>query len=143
MTTRICITRVTDGDEIARQVLPQMEALGQAVGARMQRLVPKRTWALHDTISTETERKGSRVTTTVGFGDDNKVDYGLKVERGTSKMRAQPFARPALAQSRAADLNYSGRGIQNHGLKVEAARQRRRDRAMDRRTAAQENRAES
>ena len=66
MTTRICITRVTDGDEIARQMLPHMEALGQAVGARMQRLVPKRTWALHDTISTETERKGSRVTTTVG-----------------------------------------------------------------------------
>ena len=142
MTTRIRITRVTDGDEIARQVLPHMEALGQAVGARMQRLVPKRTWALHDTISTETERNGSRVTTTVGFGND-KVDYGLEVERGTSKMRAQPFARPALAQSRAGDLNYSGRGIQNHGLKLEAARQRRRDRAMDRRTAAQENRAES
>ena len=146
MTMRIRITRVTDGDEIARQMLPHMEALGQAVGARMQRLVPKRTWALHDTISTETERKGSRVTTTVGFGDPDgtpPVDYGLEVERGTSKMRAQPFARPALAQSRAGDLNYSGRGIQNHGLKLEAARQRRRDRAMDRRTAAQENRAES
>ena len=124
MTTRIRITRVTDGDDIARQVLPHMEALGQAVGARMQRLVPKRTWALHDTISTETERKGSRVTTTVGFGDD-KVDYGLEVERGTSKMRAQPFARPALAQSRAGDLNYRGAGIRRHGVRTITSRRTR------------------
>lgn len=124
MTTRIRITRVTDGDEIARQVLPHMEALGQAVGARMQRLVPKRTWALHDTISTETERKGSRVTTTVGFGND-EVDYGLEVERGTSKMRAQPFARPALAQSRAGDLNYSGAGIRRHGVRTITSRRTR------------------
>lgn len=124
MTTRIRITRVTDGDEIARQVLPHMEALGQALGARMQRLVPKRTWALHDTISTETERKGSRVTTTVGFGND-KVDYGLEVERGTSKMRAQPFARPALAQSRAGDLNYRGAGIRRHGVRTITSRRTR------------------
>ena len=124
MTTRIRITRVTDGDEIARQMLPHMEALGQAVGVRMQRLVPKRTWALHDTIATETERKGSRVTTTVGFGND-KVDYGLEVERGTSKMRAQPFARPALAQSRAADLSYSGAGIRRHGVRTITSRRAR------------------
>lgn len=116
MTTHIRITRVTDGDEIARQMLPHMEGLGQAVGARMQRLVPKRSWALHDTIATETELKGSRVTTTVGFGDDDEVDYGLDVERGTSKMRAQPFARPALLQSKAGDLNYSGAGIRRHGV---------------------------
>lgn len=124
MTTRIRITRVADGDEIARQMLPHMEALGQAVGARMQRLVPKRAWALYDTISTETERKGSRVTTTVGFGND-KVDYGLEVERGTSKMRAQPFARPALAQSRAGDLNYRGAGIRRHGVRTITSRQTR------------------
>lgn len=124
MTTRIRITRVTDGDEIARQMLPHMEALGQAVGSRMQRLVPKRTWALHDTISAETERKGSRVTTTVGFGND-KVDYGLEVERGTSKMRAQPFARPALAQSRAGDLNHSGAGIRRHGVRTITSRRTR------------------
>ena len=124
MTTRIRITRVTDGDEIARQMLPHMEALGQAVGVRMQRLVPKRTWALHDTIFSETERKGSRVTTTVGFGND-KVDYGLEVERGTSKMRAQPFARPALAQSKAGDLNYSGAGIRRHGVRTITSRRSR------------------
>ena len=128
MTTRIRITRVTDGDEIARQMLPHMEGLGQAVGARMQRLVPKRTWALHDTIATETERKGSRVTTTVGFGDPSAtppVDYGMAVERGTSKMRAQPFARPALLQSKAGDLNYSGAGIRRHGVVTVTSRRTR------------------
>lgn len=125
MTTRIRITRVTDGDEIARQMLPHMEALGQAVGVRMQRLVPKRTWALHDTIATETERKGSRVTTTVGFGDDDEVAYGLAVERGTSKMRAQPFARPALLQSKAGDLNYKGAGIRKHGIVTITSRRTR------------------
>lgn len=125
MTTRIQITRVTDGDELARQMVPHMEGLGQAVGARMQRLVPKRSWALHDTISTETERSGSKVTTTVGFGDDDEVDYGLEVERGTSKMRAQPFARPALLQSRAGDLNYAGRGIVRHGIITTTSRRAR------------------
>lgn len=125
MTTRIRITRVTDGDDIARQMLPHMEALGQAVGVRMQRLVPKRTWALHDTITTETERKGSRVTTTVGFGNDGEVDYGLAVERGTSKMRAQLFARPALLQSKAGDLNYKGAGIRKHGIVTITSRRTR------------------
>lgn len=112
---RIRITRVISDDDLGRQIEPKMSALGQAMGARMQRLVPKRTWALHDTIDATTERAGARVTTTVGFGSDD-VDYGLNVERGTSKMRAQPFARPAFAQTTGADLRYSGRGIVPHGV---------------------------
>jgi HK97 gp10 family phage protein len=141
MVTKIRITRVYD-DRLVEQIEPAMRNLGQAVGARMQRLVPKRTWALHDTISTSTERNGSKITTTIGFGSAD-VDYGLHVERGTSRTRAQPFARPALLQSRAGDLKYKGRGIVNHGEQKEAQRQRRRDRAADRRTAAEENRNES
>ena len=124
MTTRIRITRVADGDDLARQMVPHMEALGQAIGARMQRLVPKRTWALHDTIQTATERNGSKVTTEVGFGGGD-VDYGLHVERGTSRQKAQPFARPALAQSRAGDLNYTGRGIVAHGVRSPSTRRTR------------------
>jgi len=124
MTTRIRITRVTDGDEIARQMVPKMESLGQAVGARMQRLVPKRTWALHDTIDTETTRTGSKVTTVVGFGGGS-VDYGMHVERGTSRMAAQPFARPALAQSRAGDFYFEGRGILRHGVTAAGTRRTR------------------
>lgn len=123
MTTRIRITKVYD-DSIARQMVPHMEALGQAVGSRMQRLVPKRTWALHDTITTATERTGSKVTTEIGFGGGD-VNYGLFVERGTSRQRPQPFARPALAQTRAGDLNYSGRGIVAHGVLSPSTRRTR------------------
>lgn len=121
---RIRITKVTNGAELARQALPHMEALGQAIGARMQRLVPKRTYALNDSIFTETEASGTRITTTVGFGNE-KVKYGLLVERGTSKMRAQPFARPALLQSKAGDLNYSGKGITTHGVVTFSTRRTR------------------
>lgn len=133
--TRIRITRVTDDASIARQLVPHMERFGQAVGARMQRLVPKKSWSLHDTISAETEQAGAKVITQVGFGG-GKVKYGLHVERGTSRARAQPFARPALAQSKTSDLKYSGTGIMTHGAKVEAAdakkasaRERRNERA--------------
>ena len=121
---RIRITRVVDDESLGRQIEPKMQALGQAMGARMQRLVPKRTWALHDTITTGTERKGSRVTTEVGFGSED-VDYGLDVERGTSKMRAQPFARPAFAQTTGADLRYKGKGIVTHGVVAFSSRRQR------------------
>lgn len=129
MTTRIRITTVTDGDEIARQIVPRMESLGQAVGARMQRLVPKRTWALHDTIDTVTERDGAKVTTEISAGSAD-VGYALHVERGTSIMRAQPYMRPALAQSRAGDLHFQGKGILRHGIQtVETRRSRLRSRS--------------
>lgn len=129
MTSRIRITRVADGDDIARQLLPHMEQLGQAIGARMQRLVPKRTWALHDTVMTITERQGTKVTTTVGVGNED-VDYPIHVEKGTSRSAAQPFMRPALEQSGSRDLNYSGRGIIQHGVRAVATRRTRvRDRA--------------
>ena len=129
MTTGLRITKVTGGGDLARQIEPHMAALGEAIGASMQRLVPKRSWALHDTIGAETERNGSKVTTTVGFGSD-EVDYGMYVERGTSRQAAQPFARPALLQSKAGDLNYSGKGITRHGvISVSTRRSRVRNRA--------------
>tara|TARA_B100000700_G_scaffold110520_4_gene124545 strand:- start:1477 stop:1872 length:396 start_codon:yes stop_codon:yes gene_type:complete len=126
--TRIRITRVTDGAEIARQIEPKMANLGQAVASRMQRLVPKRSWALHDTIDTVTERSGAKITTTIGAGGGD-VGYALMVERGTSKMGAQPYMRPAFAQTRAGDLNYSGTGVSRHGvIQVTTRRSRLRDR---------------
>lgn len=112
---RIRITRVVDDDELGRQIEPKMRNLGEAIGARMQRLVPKRTWALHDSIVTDTERTGARVVTQVGAGNDD-VDYALHVERGTSRAKAQPFMRPAFAQTTGRDLNFSGRGIVAHGV---------------------------
>ncbi len=128
MRVRIRITRTVQPGAIGRQIEPHMRKLGQAVGARMQRIVPKRTWALHDSINAETVTRGDRVTTTIAFGG-GKVDYGLLVERGTSRMRAQPFARPALLQSKAGDLRYSGVGIKRHGvIDVSTRRTRTRQR---------------
>lgn len=132
MKMRLVITKLTSGEEVARQVVPHMEALGQAIGARAQRIVPKRTYALNDSIATETKRTGAKVTTrvTAGGGD---VDYALYVERGTSIMAAQPYLRPALLQSRAADLNYSGAGIEKRGVRRERMKSSRV--ARDRRIA--------
>lgn len=123
-TARIRITRVVDPGEIGRQIEPKMQNLGEAMGSRMQRLVPKRTWALHDTISADTVREGDRVTTTVGAGSD-MVDYALDVERGTSKMSAQPYMRPAFAQTTGRDLNYHGKGITRHGVVTFSTRRTR------------------
>ena len=127
---RIRITRIVEPDELGRQIVPKMEALGQAMGARMQRIVPKRSWSLHDSIATATERKGATVTTEVGFGSDD-VDYGMAVEKGTSRMAAQPFARPAFAQTTGRDLNYKGKGITTHGV-VTFSTRRQRTRARGR-----------
>lgn len=104
VSTRIRVSEI-DLPAITAQCLPKMENLGNAVAVRMQRLVPKRTWALHDTINTQTEQSGSRITTFVGFGG-GRVNYGLFVERGTSFMAAQPFARPAMLQSKAGDFTF-------------------------------------
>lgn len=133
MTTdvRIRVTRIVDDDELARQIQPKMEALGEAIGARAQRLVPKRSWSLHDSIAATTERRGSRVTTIVGAGGGD-VDYALEVERGTSKMRAQPYLRPAFAQTTGRDLAYAGKGITKHGV-VSFTSRRARTRARGKR----------
>lgn len=127
MTTRIQITKIVAPPELAEQIAPRMSNLGRAMGSRMQRLVPKRTWALHDTIAAhEAEVSGGLVSVEVSFGGGD-VDYGMNVERGTSKMRAQPFARPAFAQTTGADLLYGGPGPSPHGIvSVSTRRQRTR-----------------
>lgn len=126
MASRIIITRVVDDDELGRQIEPYMVNLGNAIARRMQRLVPKRSWALHDTIEAGTEREGGRVITEVGAGGGD-VDYELMVERGTSRMRAQPYMRPALLQSRASDLNFTGGPPKRHGVvRITTRRSRRR-----------------
>lgn len=121
---KLRITRVLAADELGTQIEPKMQALGQAIGARAQRLVPKRTFALHDSIGTETRRSGATVTTTVGAGGGD-VNYALYVERGTSKMAAQPYLRPALLQSTNGDLTYTGGGITTRGGGGRPARRRR------------------
>lgn len=113
-TATIRITRVVAPGELARQIEPKMRNLGNAIGRRMQRLVPKRSWTLHDSIGTETERTAGLITTTVSAGSEEAFYWDM-VERGTSKQAAQPYMRPALLQSRQADLNYTGDLAAKHG----------------------------
>jgi len=101
---RIRITKIVDDDVLGRQLEPKMANLGQAIARRMQRLVPKKTWNLHDTIAADTERTGAKVTLQVGVGGAGEADYWEHVERGTSNQTAQPYMRPALLQSTGRDL---------------------------------------
>lgn len=123
-TARIRITRIVDPDLLPAQIAPKMSNLGQAMGARMQRIVPKRTYALNDTIEESTVVEGSRIVTTVGAGSD-EVSYAMDVERGTSKAAAQPYMRPAFAQTTSADLRYKGKGITRHGVVTFSSRRAR------------------
>lgn len=71
----------------------------EAVAGDMRRYVPVLSGALRSTIHTEylsAAREGR-----VWFGDvDAGVDYHLYQEYGTSRMDAQPYARPALYRTR-------------------------------------------
>lgn len=121
---RLKITKVYPAGDLTAQITPSMRNLGNAIGRRAQRLVPKRTWALHDSIFTTTEATDTKVTTIVGFG----TSYGVHVERGTSRQRAQPFMRPALLQSKGADFK-SGATLASHGIVApSSSRTRRRTR---------------
>ncbi len=132
---RIRIVRVLDPEELGEQIEPKVANLGRAMGARAQRLVPKKTYALHDTIKTETTRSAARVVTTVTAGG-GKVGYAMYVERGTSRMAAQPYLRPALHQSTPADLRYSGEGPIARGIRATRTSSSRRERVAARRADA-------
>lgn len=106
---RIIITRTVAPGELADEIVPPMRRLTNAMHRRAQRLVPKRTWRLHDTLTSDVEVDGSKVRGAVGVGGPTDAapdgaPYWEHVERGTSRMRAQPYLRPALLQSKTADL---------------------------------------
>lgn len=124
MAARIIITKVAAPGEVVADLVAPMSRLGNAIAVRMQRVVPKRSWALHDTIATDTQATGSKVVTQVGAGG-GKVNYALHVERGTSKAPAQPYMRPALLQSKAGDLVFGGEP-KRHGIVREVSRPARR-----------------
>lgn len=109
------ITRVTDPANITAQIRPKFNNLMNAMGRRAQRIVPKRTWSLHDTISVDVQQQGTKLIGTLGAGG-GRVNYALFVERGTSRMTAQPYLRPALLQSTASDFNASSALDAPHGV---------------------------
>ena len=68
-----------------------------AVAKDMERYVPVLTGKLRGTIRAEHLAGAGRV----HFGDVSRgIDYHIYVEFGTSRMQAQPYARPALYQAR-------------------------------------------
>lgn len=111
---RMRVTKVAAPSVLDNDLLSAGTNLGNAIGRRGRRLVPKRTWALHDTIRSDAKvtKPGRVVVTVTAGGNVNgiEVDYAAHVERGTSKQRAQPYLRPAVMQSRDRDLTDS-RGI--------------------------------
>lgn len=115
------ITRKASPDVLARELFEPMTNLGNGIARRAQRIVPKRTWALHDTIDAQTDIIGDSVVTTVGAGD-GKVNYALFVEEGTSRMGAQPYLRPAMLQSRAADFGVTSMPARHGRVSVASTR---------------------
>lgn len=113
-TARLRITKVANPRVLDKDMLTAGRNLGNAIGRRARRLVPKLSWSLHDTIRSGAKvvAPGKVVATVTAGGNVNGrlVTYALHVERGTSKMRAQPYLRPAALQSRDADLT-DERGI--------------------------------
>lgn len=108
------ITKVAAPGVLDDDLLVMGNNLGNAIGRRARRIVPKRTWRLHDSIRVTTKMlapgKVRTVVTAGGIVNGVLVDYAGEVERGTSKMRAQPYLRPAVMQSRERDLT-DERGI--------------------------------
>lgn len=107
-TARMRIIKVAAPSVLDSDLLVAGRNLGNAIVRRGRRLVPKLTWALHDTIRNDAKVvKPGRVLVTVTAGGNINgidVDYAAHVERGTSKQRAQPYLRPAVMQSRDRDL---------------------------------------
>lgn len=105
----IRIIRLAGPEAMGGQLERPVNNLTGHVAQRMHRLVPKDSWRLDETIEAQPAKTvAGRVIGWVTFGGKvvrgKLVNYHLMVERGTSKMRAQPYARPALYQSRSSDL---------------------------------------
>lgn len=109
LSATIRITRVISDDELGSQLVGPVDSLTSAMTKRAKRLAPKRSFRLEDSIERIPAKQiGAKVKGGVRVGGKvvrgKYVGYHLLVERGTSKMRAQPYMRPALLQTRSSDL---------------------------------------
>jgi HK97 gp10 family phage protein len=97
MATRVRVSRTAGQDIRAAAHLPVRRVAG-AIATDMRRYVPVDTGRLRETIRVE---DAGPAHFQVWFGDVAAgVDYHLYQEYGTSKMAAQPYARPAAYQER-------------------------------------------
>jgi HK97 gp10 family phage protein len=104
MGTKFVVKKKMSSPELARQIEPAVGSLMQAIARRMQRLVPKRSFNLNDTIAADTHIEGSTVIGEAGAGGNGEAPYWAAVEYGTSRQAAQPYIKPALLQSKSSDL---------------------------------------
>lgn len=100
---KVTVTKTATDAEVAAALEPAVASLMRAMLGRAKRLVPKKSWDLHNSLGTEVTREGANVVGVL-YAGGGVVDYAEHVERGTSRARAQPYLRPALLQSKAADL---------------------------------------
>lgn len=93
------VTFQLSGDAISR--LADMATLahgnlGPRIASAAQKLAPILTGELRSSIGfTETRERGKPVLY-IGSGMNGRADYAAYVELGTSRMRAQPYLRPAV-----------------------------------------------
>jgi HK97 gp10 family phage protein len=94
MAVRIVISsEAVPGLEAA--LIEKLEPVARRVVSNAKRLVPVDTYNLHDNIESQVGPEGGKIVARVG----TDVEYGLYVEQGTSRARAQPWLRPAAMQA--------------------------------------------
>ena len=89
-------------EEIEKRAMDRLEKAGELVAERARAKVPVRTGKLKDTIRVRRLKGDPKQDVRVYAGNRIKggAFYAHMVERGTKKMAAHPFLRPALNQSR-------------------------------------------
>ncbi len=78
-------------------VAKHLQNVGRRVANNAKRRCPVDTGRLRSSITHAVFREGDHLSAHVG----TDVEYAIYVELGTSRMRAQPFLRPALAEEAA------------------------------------------
>lgn len=80
------------------EALNAVRASARAVKSEMLKRVPVNTGHLKSVITSRSDKHN--IIADVGPRSGNKAHYGYWQEFGTSKMKAQPFARPAADKER-------------------------------------------
>lgn len=90
------------GDEVAGQILAEAAEKGaEVVRAAASSKAPRRTGKLSQNIGAEVTTSAGNLAE-VSVGPLKEAFYGMFLERGTKKMAARPFLRPALDENEGA-----------------------------------------
>jgi len=93
--------------EIEKKAMDRLEMAGELVAARARGLVPVDSGKLKDSIRVTRLKGDPKQNIRVYAGNRNKggAFYAHMVEYGTVKMKAKPFLRPALNESKSSIKN--------------------------------------